>query len=277
MVDILSILLLIKFVLHKNLYKMINLRDIISQRKIYNKDKQRYKMRKNNPLIKLIVGFLPIVIILVIISCDSKDEPITEQSKTQELAPEQAMVQNSIITNNKIITEITPAEEQVQTDSKFKKKKNKDIIPDIKGSIPTKVLKTTMPAKFRDYESSRPSTTKSEEDGMVITIAKGQYRKEDGTTITIDVTDFSPKKLVPKPEIYDTPPHIVNFKTKSYKYEHGKGFITWNFVKKMGWINILFEDRYNVKIRIFGESADEQLMQDVLKAMDITKLKTKKL
>jgi len=146
---------------------------------------------------------------------------------------------------------------------------NEKPITDTKGSLTIEELSKALPAAFGDFQSRPLSSSKMEDDGSIVVIVKGQYIAADTTIVTVDITDFSPQKKVLSPEIYDTKiPVIQNFDTQPYTDRGGKGYITWNSVKNMGWMNLLYYGRYNIKIRVHGRSASKDLMVQFLSKTD---------
>ncbi|MEI6089464.1 MAG: hypothetical protein WCR42_03340 [bacterium] len=146
---------------------------------------------------------------------------------------------------------------------------NEPPITDTKGSLTTDELSKLLPAAYGDYQTRPASSSKMDDDGSIIVVVKGQYVKSDNSIITIDITDYSPRKKVLTPEIYDTKlPEIENFDTKPYFDRGGKGYITWNPVKNMGWMSLLYSGRYNIKIRVHGPSASTDLMVEFLSKID---------
>lgn len=148
---------------------------------------------------------------------------------------------------------------------------NERPIGDTKGTLTPQVLNQLLPAEVTDYKSRPPSSSKMDDNGSIVVVVKGQYIKSDNTIVTIDITDYSPQKKVLKPEIYDTNlPVIENFDTKPCTDRGGKGYITWNSVKNMGWMSLLYSGRYNIKIRVYGPSASMDLMWEFLSKIDTT-------
>jgi hypothetical protein len=146
---------------------------------------------------------------------------------------------------------------------------NEPKITDTKGSLSTEELGKLLPGEFDGFKPRPLSSSKMDDDGSIIVVVKGQYIKSDNTIVTVDITDFSPQKKVLTPEIYDTKiPVIINFETKPYFDRGGKGYITWNSVKAMGWLNLLYSGRYNIKIRANGASASTDLMVEFLSKID---------
>jgi len=147
-------------------------------------------------------------------------------------------------------------------------------ITDTKGSFTTEKLTMLLPVADGDYKTRPHSSSKMDDDGSVIVVVKGQYYKADTTIVTVDITDYSPQKKVLKPEIYDTKlPEIMNFETNPITDRGGKGYITWNSVKNMGWMSLLYEGRFNIKIRVHGPSASKELMLEFLSKIDTRKFK----
>ncbi len=142
-------------------------------------------------------------------------------------------------------------------------------ITDTKGSLTTEELSQLLPAPYGEFKSRPLSSSKMDDDGSIVVVVKGQYYGTDNTIVTVDITDFSPQRKVLKPEIYDTNiPVIQNFETTPMTDRGGKGYITWNPVKSMGWLSILYAGRFNVKIRVHGPSASKELMLEFLSKTD---------
>lgn len=142
-------------------------------------------------------------------------------------------------------------------------------ITDTQGSLTTEELSKLLPPAYGGFKTRPLSSSKMDDGGSIIVVVKGQYYKADTTIVTVDITDYSPQKKVLKPEIYDTNlPVIMNFDTQPYFDRGGKGYITWNAVKNMGWMSLLYSDRYNVKIRVHGPSASKELMVEFLSKID---------
>ena len=145
-------------------------------------------------------------------------------------------------------------------------------ISDYKGSYMPDSLCSLLPVIFANYTSKKPSKSIIFEGDYLITIAKGEYSLLEKNYISVDVIDYSPAKLVLKPERFNNPPAIENNDVKPYIFKNGRGYLAWNSVKNSGWLDVLINNRFNIKIRVWGPITTEQTMIDFLNSINIEKL-----
>ncbi len=212
---------------------------------------------------------------LFLFSCDDAKE-IPEKVDNDSI-----ITKSQSASESKLEAEVKPSSQSEETKQEIlipKKKPDYSKYGKYRGSMSPMKLNGLLPGSFRDFEKKNPSLSRIEKDGMSVTLAKGQYFNEKlKTLVRVDIFDCSPEKKVEKPMIYEKLPELMNFETKKYEIENGKGYFTWNPVKKMGWVDVLIHGRYIVKIVAEGENAEPEMCFEMLKQIDFSAFKDGKL
>lgn len=194
--------------------------------------------------------FITCLFIMIIVSC--KESNFEQKDKiTMDSALSSTRLKNS---NSGSIEDISfPDTTELSSKAKeyLAKQTEKATLPIAhENNIQTEKLIEILPKSIVGFEKL-PNTSGQmvDDDGYVITTAKGEY-KSGKQSVIIDIFDYGKNPKIPNIEMYDNPPMDLEAPAEQVLYKGARGFKFYDDKHKYMRVELLLINRYVIILRL---------------------------